>query len=341
MVTKAISAAARAARTASAAARAASKKAKTGPVYVRVGPDVIKTTPSKVDATVDRFKNAKVIDNPNEGQINRAQTVTANLDNFTGASNKRMVTADRSRPSVGETVTSKARSKGQEILKDVTTGKDRRAKTVGNIKGIAGVAGGLGVGAAISGSSKNEKAQANTIVDLKKDIASMKAALRKARTETEKAKLKAQIEKTLRKLSVAENKAKDKGDTKSRTENRNTRRGNNEKVPQGTRVPTSKPGVKKSLRPKPRPFKDGGMPMVMKDGKKVPAFAADGVGKMNKGGMAMKKPAKKMMAGGMAKKKPAAKKMMAGGMAKKKMMGGGMAKTGYMYGGMAKKKAKK
>jgi len=101
--------------------------------------------------------------------------------------------------------------------------------------------------------------------------------------------------------------------------------------------------VKKSLRPKARPFKDGGMPMVMKDGKKVPAYAADGVGKMNKGGMAMKKPAKKMMAGGMAKKKPAAKKMMAGGMAKKKMMGGGMAKsTGYMYGGMAKKtKAKK
>ena len=59
-------------------------------------------------------------------------------------------------------------------------------------------------------------------------------------------------------------------------------------------------------------FNKGGMPMVMKDGKKVPAFAADGVGKMNKGGMA-----------------------------KKKMMGGGMAKTGYMYGGMAKKKAKK
>jgi len=29
---------------------------------------------------------------------------------------------------------------------------------------------------------------------------------------------------------------------------------------------------------------DGGMPMVMKDGKKVPAFAADGVGKMKHGG---------------------------------------------------------
>ena len=37
---------------------------------------------------------------------------------------------------------------------------------------------------------------------------------------------------------------------------------------------------------------EGGMPMVMKDGKKVPAFAADGKGKMAKGGMA------KMMAGG-------------------------------------------
>ena len=30
----------------------------------------------------------------------------------------------------------------------------------------------------------------------------------------------------------------------------------------------------------------GGMPMVEKDGKKVPSFAADGVGKMAKGGMA-------------------------------------------------------
>ena len=43
----------------------------------------------------------------------------------------------------------------------------------------------------------------------------------------------------------------------------------------------------------------GKMPMVMKNGEKVPAFAADGEGKMAKGGMAMKKPAKKMMGGGM------------------------------------------
>ena len=54
------------------------------------------------------------------------------------------------------------------------------------------------------------------------------------------------------------------------------------------------------------------------NGKKVPAFAADGKGKMNKGGMAKKKPAAKMMHGGMAKKKTGA----------------------YMYGGMAKKKKK-
>ena len=73
------------------------------------------------------------------------------------------------------------------------------------------------------------------------------------------------------------------------------------------------------------------MPMTMKNGKKVPSYAADGVGKMNKGGVAKKKPAAKMMAGGMAKKKPAAK-MMAGGMSKK---------SGYMYGGMAKKPAAK
>jgi hypothetical protein len=324
MVTRAISSAA---RTAAAAARAASKassKAKKGPVYIKVGPDVIKTTTSKSDAMVDRFKNAKVIKNPNAGQVERAQTVTADLGNFTGASGKRMVTADRSRPNIGETVTSKARSKGQEKLKDIKTGKDRRASTIGNIKGVAGIVVGTGVSAAMGGSNKNEKAQANTIADLKKDIASMKAALRKARTAKEKETLKAGIEKAMAKISAAELKAE-------------------KNKPIDKRVP----GVKKSLRPKARNLKDGGMPMVMKDGKKIPAYAADGIGKMNKGGMAMKKkPTTKMMAGGMAaKKKPAAKKMMAGGMAaKKKMMAGGMSKksTGYMYGGMAaKKKAKK
>ena len=45
------------------------------------------------------------------------------------------------------------------------------------------------------------------------------------------------------------------------------------------------------------PMKKGGMPMVMKDGKKVPSFAADSKGKMAKGGMAKKK----MMGGGMTK----------------------------------------
>lgn len=54
-------------------------------------------------------------------------------------------------------------------------------------------------------------------------------------------------------------------------------------------------------------YNKGGMPMVMKAGKKVPAFAADGVGKMNMGGMAKKK------------KKP-------------------MAATGYKEGGDTKKK---
>lgn len=36
----------------------------------------------------------------------------------------------------------------------------------------------------------------------------------------------------------------------------------------------------------PKRYASGGMPMVEKDGKKVPAFAADGIGKMKKGGMA-------------------------------------------------------
>ena len=41
---------------------------------------------------------------------------------------------------------------------------------------------------------------------------------------------------------------------------------------------------KSSMADKDMPMKKGGMPMVMKDGKKVPAFAADGKGKMKHGG---------------------------------------------------------
>jgi hypothetical protein len=53
---------------------------------------------------------------------------------------------------------------------------------------------------------------------------------------------------------------------------------------------------------KPMKMNKGGMPMVEKNGQKVPAFAADGVGKMKKGGMAcspsaMKKTAKKEVKG--------------------------------------------
>ena len=62
----------------------------------------------------------------------------------------------------------------------------------------------------------------------------------------------------------------------------------------------------------------GGMPMVMKDGKKVPAFAADGEGKMKHGGMT-----KKMMGGGMTK------------MAK----GGGIESKGKTKGTMIKMKS--
>jgi hypothetical protein len=47
---------------------------------------------------------------------------------------------------------------------------------------------------------------------------------------------------------------------------------------------------------KPMKMAEGGMPMVEKDGKKVPAFAADGVGKMAKGGMAKTKPMMKKVA---------------------------------------------
>ena len=58
-------------------------------------------------------------------------------------------------------------------------------------------------------------------------------------------------------------------------------------------------------------YADGGMPMVNKGGKMVPSFAADGVGKMKKGGVAgmHKMPDGKMM------KDSAMKKMNMGGMA--------------------------
>lgn len=73
-------------------------------------------------------------------------------------------------------------------------------------------------------------------------------------------------------------------------------------------------------------YASGGMPMVMKDGKKVPAFAADGEGKMMRGGMA-----KKMMGGGMTYAKGGSASSRADGIAQKgktkgmqvKMMNGG------------------
>ena len=52
-------------------------------------------------------------------------------------------------------------------------------------------------------------------------------------------------------------------------------------------------GMKKAAK---KGYAGGGMPMVMKDGQKVPAFAADGKGKMKSGGMAVKK----MASGGLA-----------------------------------------
>jgi len=79
-------------------------------------------------------------------------------------------------------------------------------------------------------------------------------------------------------------------------------------------------------------YADGGMPMVMKDGQKVPAFAADGKGKMNKGGMAMKK----MASGGLAGGHKSADGIVSKGKTKAKQvtMGGS---TGMRNGGMAKK----
>jgi hypothetical protein len=103
---------------------------------------------------------------------------------------------------------------------------------------------------------------------------------------------------------------------------------------------------------KPMKMADGGMPMVEKGGKKVPAFAADGVGKMKKGGMAHsdvkmdKKVVKKAVGmhekqlhGG---KKSDMSKLRSGGMAcapKKMAKGGGCEIKGKTKGTMIKMKS--
>jgi hypothetical protein len=86
---------------------------------------------------------------------------------------------------------------------------------------------------------------------------------------------------------------------------------------------------------KPMKMAEGGMPMVMKDGKKVPSFAADGVGKMAKGGKAHSD---------MAKDKPMMKKVAATAVKghEKKMhgmaKGGGIEIKGKTTGTMIKMK---
>jgi phosphoserine phosphatase len=75
----------------------------------------------------------------------------------------------------------------------------------------------------------------------------------------------------------------------------------------------------------------GGMPMVEKDGKKVPAFAADGVGKMKKGGMAHSD---------MAKDKPMMKKVAAKAVKGHEKKMHGMAKGGSIDGCATKGKTK-
>jgi hypothetical protein len=59
------------------------------------------------------------------------------------------------------------------------------------------------------------------------------------------------------------------------------------KFKEGGEMKKMNPGMVAMLaKKKPMKMNEGGMPMVEKDGKKVPAFAADGKGKMAKGGMA-------------------------------------------------------
>ena len=70
----------------------------------------------------------------------------------------------------------------------------------------------------------------------------------------------------------------------------------------------------------------GAMPMVMKDGKKVPSFAADGEGKMAKGGMHKMPDGKMMKDSAMKKKAPPMAPPMAGAGMSLGMKKGGMKK---------------
>jgi len=81
-------------------------------------------------------------------------------------------------------------------------------------------------------------------------------------------------------------------------------------------------------------YKDGGMAMVEKGGKMVPDFAADGKGKMAKGGMACATGGVMKSNAGGYKKGGKIKGMMGGGMAGNGMMGGGMMGGGMMNDGM-------
>jgi hypothetical protein len=83
-------------------------------------------------------------------------------------------------------------------------------------------------------------------------------------------------------------------------------------------------------------MKKGGMPMVMKNGKKVPSFAADGKGKMAKGGMAHSDMAKdKPMMKKVATKAVKGHEKRMHGMAK----GGGIEVKGKTKGTMIKMKS--
>ena len=82
-------------------------------------------------------------------------------------------------------------------------------------------------------------------------------------------------------------------------------------------------------------YKDGGMAMVEKNGKMVPDFAADGKGKMKKGGMAYATGGVTKSNAGGYKKGGKIKGMMDGGMAGNSMMGNGMMSDGMMDEGMS------
>ena len=199
----------------------------------------------------------------------------------------------------GSSLTAWANAKGKDLKKKATSPVRKGDGTGAGVTGVTPVRKGDGTGAGTKKAKKalNNSAEAppQTLKRLEKEMKALEAS-RNARRDKIK-EMKAETKKLLK-----ETKPKD-STTKAEVEK--AMGGNYDSVRDRRSGKFNKKGVGfmegGMAKKKPSMYNKGGMkssyspggsvakPMVMKGGKKVPAYAADGVGKMNMGGMAKKK----------------------------------------------------